>query len=124
MKFCPVLMGSWQCYKFFINYILQLHVKSFILARWGRSFVLPGSCFARMKFSFVITSACLSRLKKLITKSIEVDHSSFYCIFRTCMMSICKKKVNSKIKIKVKVKFFHKKRQNIKTELMKTERRH
>ena len=33
MKFCPVLSRSWECYKFFINYILRLHAKRFIPAR-------------------------------------------------------------------------------------------
>ena len=32
VKFCRVYSGFWQCYKLIINYILQLHVKSFILA--------------------------------------------------------------------------------------------
>ena len=58
MKFCPVLRGSWQCYKF-LNYILRLHVKSFILPSQDPSFVLTRSCFAEMKFSHVIASAHL-----------------------------------------------------------------
>ena len=33
MKFSPVLPGFRQWYKLFINYILRLHVKSFIKAR-------------------------------------------------------------------------------------------
>ena len=41
---------SWQCYKLFINYILRLHVKSFIPARWESS-------FTGTKFSHLIVSA-------------------------------------------------------------------
>ena len=60
MKFCSVLLESWQCNKLFINYILRSHVKSFITPWRDPPFVLPGSCFARTKFSYVITSARLS----------------------------------------------------------------
>ena len=42
MKFCPILPGSHQYYKFFINYILRLYVKIFIPARRDPSFVLTG----------------------------------------------------------------------------------
>ena len=100
MKFWLVLPGSWQCYKFSVNYILWFHVKSFIPARWDPSFILPESRFAGTKFSHVITSARLSGMKKLIStsvwknswKHILIDRSYFYCIFTTHMMSICKKK--------------------------------
>ena len=37
------LIISRQCYKLFISYILRLHVKSFIPARWDPCFVLPES---------------------------------------------------------------------------------
>ena len=102
MKFCPVLQGSQHCYKVFINYILRLHVKSFIPARLDPSFVLPGSRFSGTKFSHEIASARLSRMKKLINisiwrnplKYISIDRSCFYCIFTTFMTSICKIKVN------------------------------
>ena len=40
---CPVLSVS--CYKLFINYILRLHVKSFIQARRDPSFALPRQNF-------------------------------------------------------------------------------
>ena len=40
MKLCPVLPGSRQCYKFFINYILRLYVKIIIPARRDPSFIL------------------------------------------------------------------------------------
>ena len=60
--------GSRQCYKLFINYIMRLHVKHFILAKRDPSFVQPGSRFARTKFSHVIASAHLGRIKKLIEK--------------------------------------------------------
>ena len=69
-KFCPVLSGSRQCYKLFINYILGIHVKSFIPAKRGPTFVLPGSRFAGTKFSHVIALACLSGMKKLINSSL------------------------------------------------------
>ena len=52
--------GIPQCYKFFINFILRLHLKSLIPARRDPSFVLPGSRFAGTKFSHVIASARLS----------------------------------------------------------------
>ena len=68
MKICPALPGSRQCYKVFINYILRLHVKRFILARRDLSFIQPGSRFAETKFSQVIASARLGRIKKLIKK--------------------------------------------------------
>ena len=70
MKFCLVLPGSRQCLKLFINYILWLHVKSFIPARREPSFVLPQSCFAGTKFSRVIASTCLSGIKKLMNTSV------------------------------------------------------
>ena len=80
MKFCPVLPGSQQCYKLFINYILRLHVKSFILASRDPSFALPGFRFAETKCSFVITSARLSGMKMLINTSSEMY---FYGFFQT-----------------------------------------
>ena len=55
---------SRQCYKLFINYILQLHVKSFIVAMGDPSFVLPESCFAGKKLSHVIASAHLNGTEK------------------------------------------------------------
>ena len=64
MNFCPVLPGSRTCYKLLINYILRLHVKNFIPARWDHSFVLLGSRFAGIKFSHLIASACLSEMNK------------------------------------------------------------
>ena len=66
MKLCPALPGSSQCYIPCINYILQLHIKCFILTRWDPFFVQPGSCFAGTKFSHVITSVHLGRIKELI----------------------------------------------------------
>ena len=70
MKFCLVLPGSRQCYKLFINYILQLRVKSFIPARKDPSFVLPGFHFAGTKFYHVIATAHLNGMKKLINTSV------------------------------------------------------
>ena len=70
IKFCLVLPGSRQCLKLFINYILWLHVKSFIPARREPSFALPQSCFAGTKFSRVIASTCLSGIKKLMNTSV------------------------------------------------------
>ena len=65
IKFCPVLPGSRQCYKLFINYFLRLHVKSFIPTRQDpSSFVLPR------------------------------DRRYSYYIFKTHMTSICKKQFN------------------------------
>ena len=109
MKFCPILQGSRQCYKFFINswsisminYIFRLHVKSFIPTTRDPSFVLPESHFAGTKFSHVIASAHLSGMKNLISQSvlknlqkyISIDRSYFYCIFTTRVTSICEKKV-------------------------------
>ena len=66
VAFC---LGSRQCYKLFINYILQLQAKSFILTMQNPSFVLPGFHFAGTKLSHVITSARLNEMKKLINKS-------------------------------------------------------
>ena len=102
MKFWPILPRSQQCYKFFINYILRLHLESFIPARRDSSFVMPGSRFAGTKFSHVIASACLSEMKKWSNTSawkspkkyILIDRSYFYCIFTTHMTSIYEKKVN------------------------------
>ena len=89
MKLCPVLLGSCLCYIPCINYILQLHIKCFILTRWDPSFVQPGSCFAGMKFSHVITSARLGRIKELIKKYpwkyISIDWRYLYCVFTTHM---------------------------------------
>ena len=55
MKFCSVLHGSRQCYKFFRNFVLRLHVKSFIPARRNPFFVLPESRFAGTEFHFAST---------------------------------------------------------------------
>ena len=73
-----LLPGSWQCYKFLINYILGLHVKSFILARWDHSFLVPGSCFTRTKFSHGITSVHLGRMKKLTHQFEKINRSTFH----------------------------------------------
>ena len=95
MKFCLVLSGSRQCYKFFINYILRLDVKCSILFQ-------SLHCAAGTKFCHVIASARLSGMKKLINTSvwnnllryISIDCSYFYCFFTTHMTSVCDKKVN------------------------------
>ena len=76
MKLCPVLPGSRQCYKSGINYILPLHVKSFIPRRRDSSFVLPGSRFPKTKFSHVIAY-------------ISIHRNYFYYIFTTHMTSTC-----------------------------------
>ena len=76
-EICHVLWGSRQCYQLFINYVLLLHVKSFILARQDPSFLMLESYFVRMKFFHVIASACLSRDK----------HK-----FRTCLQRKIKRK--------------------------------
>ena len=78
MKFCPVLSGSRQCYKFFINYILRLHVKSFIPAGRDPSIVLPGSRFAGTKFSHVIPSAHLSGMK--ISIEVHFNRSKIFLL--------------------------------------------
>ena len=96
------LLGSQQCYKFFINYILRLHANCFIQARWDPSFVLLGSHFAGTKFSHVIASVYLSRVEKLINisvwknpyKYLSINRSYFYCIFAMYMASFYEKKVN------------------------------
>ena len=62
---CPVLLESWQCYKFLINYIMRLCVKRFIPASQDPFCVLTGPQFAWTKFSHVIVSAHL-----------KVDHHS------------------------------------------------
>ena len=72
MKFCPTLLGSRQCYEFFINYILRLYVKRFIPAGRDPSFAQPGSRFAGTKFSHVITLARLGEIKKLIIEDIFI----------------------------------------------------
>ena len=73
MEFCPVLPGSRQCYKFFKNFIFQLHVTSFIPARRNPSFELPGCRFAGNKFSY-----CLSAMKKSINTSVwKIYRSTF-----------------------------------------------
>ena len=71
MKFCPVLLGRRERYKFIINYICRLHVKSFVPAKWEPSFVLPRSCFAGTKYSHVIAPAHLSGMKKSINMSVR-----------------------------------------------------
>ena len=96
------LLGSLQCYKFFINYILRLHANFFIQPRRDPSFVLLGSHFAETKFPHVIASVCLSRVEKLINisvwknpyKYLSINRSYFYCIFTMYMASIYEKKVN------------------------------
>ena len=93
MKFCPVLPGSRQCYKLFINYILRLHVKCFILARRDPSIVLPGSRFAGTKFSHVIASARLSGMK--ISIEVHFNRSKIFLLrFYDAYGVICDKKVN------------------------------
>ena len=72
MKFCPALSESRQCYKLFINCIMQWYVKRFIPGRRDPSFVQPGSRFVRTKFSHVIVSARLSEIKKLIIEHISI----------------------------------------------------
>ena len=67
-KLCPILSGSRQCYKLLINYVLLLHVKSFIPVRRYPFIVLPGSPFDRMKSSHVIPSARLSGIKRKCKK--------------------------------------------------------
>ena len=57
--------------KLFINYILRLHVKSFIPARRDPSYVMAGSRFSETKFSHVITSARLSGMTKLINTCLQ-----------------------------------------------------
>ena len=64
MKLCPVFPR--QSYKFFINYILRLFLKSFIPVKWDTSLLLPESRFAGTKFSHVIASARLGGMKKFI----------------------------------------------------------
>ena len=44
VKFCRVYSGFWQCYKLIINYILQLHVKSFYPGKTGSMFSLFFPC--------------------------------------------------------------------------------
>ena len=61
-----------------INYILWLHVKSFILARWKPSFLLPGSRFVWTKLSRVITSARLGGMKMLVTHQFERTQRSTF----------------------------------------------
>ena len=72
MKFCPVLPGSRQRYKLFINYVLLLRLKSFIQARRDPFFVLPGSRFAETQFSHIIVSASLSGMKKIIKSCLQM----------------------------------------------------
>ena len=76
-KFCPVFPGSRQCYKSFIYYILQLHVKSIIPASWDPSVVLPGSRFARTKLSYVIASARRSGMTKLTYQFEKINKSTY-----------------------------------------------
>ena len=80
--------GTRQCYKLFINYILRLHVKSFIPARRDPSFVLPGSRFAEAKFSHV-TSARLSGMKKLINTSVWKYSWKYISIDRSKIFLLC-----------------------------------
>ena len=53
------MLESWQCYKIFINYILWLHVKSFIPAKQDPFFMLRGFRFGGTKCSHVINLAHL-----------------------------------------------------------------
>ena len=70
MKICPVLAGSQQFYKFFINYILRSHVKTFFPARQDPSVLLSASRFVETKPHHVIAYAHLSEMKKFINKSV------------------------------------------------------
>ena len=86
MNFCPVLPGSLKYYKFFINFILQLNVKSFIQVKRDPS---------NVQFSHVITSACQSGMKKLSNTSvrklqsyISIACSYCYCIFTVIIIII------------------------------------
>ena len=99
MKLYPVFPGSRQCYELIINYILRLHVKSFILARLDPSFTLPGSRFARAKFSHVIASVRLSVMKKLINtpvwkylkKYVSIDRRRVFSWFSDLRWNLGKK---------------------------------
>ena len=62
MKFCPVLPGSWQCHKLFMNYILRLHLK--FSSRQGRIPILYCRDSSLVGQSFPTVSARLSRMKK------------------------------------------------------------
>ena len=53
-EFRPVFWGSRQYYKFFINYILQLHVKSFIPVRQEPSFVLLGQNISHVTARYIL----------------------------------------------------------------------
>ena len=66
MKFCPVKPGSRQCYKFLINYILQLNVESFIPVRQDPSFVggKRKKPFAIFYFCYIYFEFILSFLLK------------------------------------------------------------
>ena len=75
MKFCPALPRFRQCYKFFINYILRLHVKRFIATIRDPSYLQLGSRFVRTKFCHLIASARLGGIKQL---SIQVIHRSTF----------------------------------------------
>ena len=66
MKFCLALLECRQCYKLFVNYILWLHVISFISTRLDPSCVLPGSRFAGTKFSHIIPLTRISGMKTII----------------------------------------------------------
>ena len=88
MKFCLVLPGSRQCYKLFINYILRLHVKSYIPARQDPSFVLPGFHFTGTKFYHVIATARLNGMKKLINTSVWKYPFNRSKIFLLCFCEV------------------------------------
>ena len=102
MKFCLVLSGSRQCYKFFINYILRLDVKcSNLFQSLHCTAGIPlcrDEIFSCNRFS----PPKRNEKAKLINTSvwnnllryISIDCSYFYCFFTTHMMSICDKKVN------------------------------
>ena len=64
---------SRQCYKFLINFVLRIQVKSFISARLDLFFVLPGSHFVGTKFSHVIASARLNGIKMLININLKIS---------------------------------------------------
>ena len=104
---CAIVFLKWgddyMIPELFMNYILWLHVKSFILARWNPSFLLPGSRFFWMKLSHVITSARLSGMKMLVNTSfwknqkkyISIDRRFFFCILRRIWRQSMRKKIHN-----------------------------
>ena len=66
MKICFALPGSWQYCKLFLNFIMWLHGKSFIPARWDPAVVLPGSRFSGTKVSHTIIRSRSSAMKNMV----------------------------------------------------------